>query len=63
MKNPSSHYQSYLLRIWRDDEHTPWRIQLEDPRSGHQQGFSTMRKMVEFLEQKIGDINGKDEEE
>ena len=63
MKKSSSLYQSFLLRIWRDDERTPWRVQLEDPHSGEQHGFSTMRKMFEFLEQQMGETgDGNDEE-
>jgi hypothetical protein len=49
--SPSSHlYHSFLLRLWRDDETSPWRVQLEDPHTGERRGFSSMEKMVEFLD-------------
>jgi len=57
MKNSSSLYQSFLLRIWRDDEHTPWRLQLEDPHTGERRGFATLQQMVEFLGQQMEKFN------
>jgi hypothetical protein len=50
----SSHlYHSFLLRLWRDDETSSWRVQLEDPHTGERRGFSSMEKMVEFLDHQI----------
>ncbi|NUM43370.1 MAG: hypothetical protein HUU38_01585 [Anaerolineales bacterium] len=51
----SSHYTSFLLRLWRDDEHTPWRIQLEDPHTGARHGFASMERLVAFLDQQMGE--------
>lgn len=42
-------YYSFLLRLWQDDESSPWRIQLEDPHTGERRGFATLAQAVEFL--------------
>ncbi len=46
----TSHYHAYLLRIWRDDESTPWRVQLENPHTGTLHGFASLEAMYAFLE-------------
>jgi poly(3-hydroxybutyrate) depolymerase len=43
-------YHAYLLRVWRDDEVSPWRATLQDPHTGHTYGFSTMQQLYHFLE-------------
>ena len=49
-------YHSYLLRIWREDPQSPWRIQLEDPNSRELFGFQTMQKLMQFLEEKMPEM-------
>ena len=48
-----THYQSYLLRIWRDEPHeaenSPWRFSLEDPRTGARRGFRDLELLIDFL--------------
>ena len=51
-------YHSYLLRIWREDEQTPWRIQLEDPSSREVIGFQNMEKLMKFLDEKMPEMEG-----
>jgi hypothetical protein len=49
-------YHSYLLRIWREYPQSPWRIQLEDPISREVFGFQTMEKLMQFLEEKMPEM-------
>lgn len=42
-------YHSFLLRMWREDETTPWRIQIENPHTHEIVGFQNMEKFMRFL--------------
>jgi hypothetical protein len=42
-------YQSYLLRLWRPDGRTGWRIVVENVNSGERHSFSDLEKLHEFL--------------
>jgi hypothetical protein len=33
-------YRAYLLRLWRESKHDPWRATLEDPHTGERLGFA-----------------------
>lgn len=44
-------YQSYLLRLWREDEHLPWRATLQNPHTGEQEGFASLERLFTFLRQ------------
>lgn len=46
---PARHYHAYLLRIWREDENTPWRIQLETPHTSETLGFASLENLYAFL--------------
>lgn len=48
--NKTFNYYSYLLRFWRDDEHSPWRATLEDPHTGQSFGFASMEHLYRFLD-------------
>lgn len=48
----SADYQAFLLRVWREDDLSGWRALLEDPHTGQSRGFSSMKKLYEFLEEK-----------
>jgi hypothetical protein len=50
-----SHYCSYLLRFWRDDEFSPWRAMVTDPVTGERHGFSSMAQLYAFLEEQTAD--------
>lgn len=58
--HPSLYY-SYLLRLWRDDKTSPWRIQLEDPHTGERHGFPNMEKLIEFLDRRIEEALAQDD--
>jgi hypothetical protein len=48
-------YQAFLLRVWREDTLSGWRVQLEDPHTGQSIGFSSMKQLYEYLEKKTSD--------
>lgn len=54
--SPSS-YQSYLLRIWREEPFaqagSPWRFSLEDPRTGFRRGFQDLELLMDFLNDQL----------
>ncbi len=50
---PARRYHSYLLRIWREDEKTPWRIQIENPHTHEIIGFSSLEKFKIFLDERF----------
>ena len=46
------HYQSYLIRLWLVDEESNfvWRASLENPHTGERQGFTTLARLIAYLE-------------
>jgi hypothetical protein len=53
-------YRSYLLTFWEERNQDPglpavWRFRLEDPRTGQQQGFATLERLVAALEGEIAE--------
>lgn len=42
-------YQSYLLRVWRDDVHTPWRASLQSTVTERVVQFADLEAMFVFL--------------
>jgi len=44
-----SNYRAFLLRLWRDDQSSPWRAQLEEAHSSQQYNFNGIEPLVEFL--------------
>jgi hypothetical protein len=51
----SLEYQSYLLRLWRDDPQAPWRASLQSTATGEIQGFADTASLVTFLVAQMGD--------
>ncbi|MBI3172670.1 MAG: hypothetical protein HYZ25_03055 [Chloroflexi bacterium] len=54
MMIPRSEYHVYLLRLWRDDESTPWRIQVQDPHTDETLVFTDLENLFAFLRQQAG---------
>jgi len=51
-------YRSFLLRLWcvkHNGEHT-WRASLEDPRTGQQYFFSSLKALIKYLQQLRQDL-------
>lgn len=46
-------YHAYLVRIWREDEVTPWRLQIEDPLTHETVSFPTLIKLLAYLDEQI----------
>jgi hypothetical protein len=66
MSNEQADYVSYLLRLWRDSgkEQTAWRASLEGSRTAKRQGFPSLDKLFEHLQQRMGavpDADGDDD--
>jgi hypothetical protein len=58
-KREKNSYHSYLLRLWKDGDHTPWRASLEDPRNGTQLNFAELKQLVAYLEKETGEEIGR----
>jgi hypothetical protein len=53
----STHYHSYLLRLWRDGEQRPWRASLHCPSTGTLHHFAKMAYLIAFLEAQTGGVD------
>lgn len=42
-------YHSFLLRVWREDSDTGWRVFLKDVQTGQEVTFNDMESMFVFL--------------
>jgi hypothetical protein len=47
---PRPYYQSYLLRLWREEPNGAWRVSLENIANGEKHGFAHFEQLVAFLE-------------
>jgi hypothetical protein len=66
--NKAPRYQAYLLRFWQEQRQNTalpeiWRFSLEDPHTGHRQGFATLEALFNFLQTKLKDENPEPEPE
>jgi hypothetical protein len=52
---PSSRYQAYLLRLWREGPGAPWRAALEVPGGGDSFCFGTVGALFAFLRDQLAD--------
>ncbi len=58
-KNAESTYQSYLLRLWRDSPHSPWRASLQSTTTEQIHQFANVAQMWAFLMAQLElDANG-----
>lgn len=48
-------YFAYLLRLWRENRHSPWRVLLENPNAEEKIGFANLDELIEFLQNKTGE--------
>jgi len=46
---PNSTYQSYLIRFWRDNAHSPWHAQLQSTADDEQHVFAKTSELFDFL--------------
>jgi len=54
MSEKKNTYMAYLLRLWREDETTSWRVMLENIQTRERTGFSNLAKLAAFLEETTG---------
>ena len=47
-KSPTA-YQSYLLRLWKEDDGTVWRASLDSTETGERLGFENVDALFAFL--------------
>ena len=46
-------YQSYLLRLWQESPHAPWRASLQDATTGERRAFSNLESLFTYLEDNL----------
>ena len=52
MRPETSHYRSYLLRLWRvRDDGERWRIALERVEDGERHSFENLEALLDYLRQ------------
>ena len=61
--NRSNQHASYLLRVWRANEGTEWRIFVENVHTGEARGFNDINALVAFLQEVSPKTNGADSTE
>ena len=42
-------YHSFLLRLWREFRHSPWRASLESAATGERHSFADLERLFAFL--------------
>lgn len=47
----SPNYHAYLLRVWRENDHEPWRATLENPHTGERLAFAGADRLLAYLNQ------------
>ena len=52
-----SEYHSFLLRLWRANQQTPWRVSLTRVGSTEQHTFARLEDAMEFLDAQTEDKN------
>ena len=52
-EQPESHYQSFLLRLWRDGEGKGCRAMLEHVDSHERHGFADVEDLCAFLREQV----------
>jgi hypothetical protein len=54
----NNNYQSYLLRFWRENENTSWRVLLVHVPTGEEQRFPSTDALFLYLHQQTLDPDG-----
>jgi hypothetical protein len=50
-----TNYHAYLIRFWRDDDTTPWRVALILPKTGEQHSFASIERAFAFLTDRLAE--------
>jgi len=52
MKNQKPAYRSFMLRLWIEQtDGNKWRFSLEDTQTGKRKGFTSVEKLIVYLEE------------
>ena len=51
MPESDRNYLAYLVRLWREDQATPWRASLQAPGDGGSLHFSSLAALFTFLQE------------
>lgn len=51
-------YRSYLLRLWQDGAHAPWRASLREVTTGQITHFATVEALLAFIAAQTGTVPG-----
>lgn len=54
------HYQSYLVRLWREQSQPRWRASLRSVQSGEERHFAHLEQLFVFLFAQIADDDAHD---
>lgn len=52
---PSERYHSYLVRLWQEQAHTPWRASAYCIQTGVTARFTSLEALYAFLDARVGD--------
>jgi hypothetical protein len=55
-------YLSYLVRLWRSDDASPWRASLEDARTHERHAFSEADQLLAFLQEQMQTASSPEED-
>ena len=51
---PKTHnYYAFLLRLWRENDSSPWRAALENPHTSEKHTFSTLEQLWTYVQTQI----------
>ncbi|MBE2202173.1 MAG: hypothetical protein IAE79_26420 [Anaerolinea sp.] len=48
-----THYQAYLVRLWRENETAPWRVMVTDVPTGAQRHFASLDACFVFIQRDL----------
>jgi hypothetical protein len=54
-----SDYHAYLIRLWRDDQHEPWRAELVSPHTGEERRFATPEQLFSYVQEQMEGITAR----
>lgn len=58
IRSESHDYHSYLLRLWRDGSHRPWRASLHCSSTGTLHHFADISHLLAFLQERTDEGEG-----
>ena len=53
----TQHYQSFLVRLWRDSPSAPWRASAQNILTGEEQRFANLESLFVFLQSQTAVID------